>query len=85
MNISPLNSGEYGKLTENLSKRKEHFANLCIMEEQELKSNEYQMIMLKQCIGDDGLRILTMLNFTEDEYVNDMQCVILLLLIIILS
>lgn len=41
----------------------------------EAKSKVYQIVMVKNCIDDQDLRILKMLNFTKGKDVNDMQIV----------
>lgn len=72
MNIALLKDGDSGKSVDSWSRWKRHFKLFSILAELETKSKEYSIVILKQCIGDEGLRIL---NYTVDEYINDMQTI----------
>lgn len=73
MNLAPLKGGDYDESAKNCSRWKERLENLSTPAELDTRSKTYQMAMLKQSVGDEGLRILKMLKLTHDEDVNGMQ------------
>lgn len=60
MKNAPLKGGDHGELTENWSRRKEHFENLSILADLEMMWKSYKMTMLHLCNGDERLSILKM-------------------------